>query len=251
MLEFGRSLLFNLANASVTLVIGVVCLPVLALPRRFTMRVARFWARTILWLLRTVVGLDYELRGRDRLPKGPAIYALKHQSAWETITFIVEVPEFAGVFKRELLWIPVYGWYAARVGMIPVDRSARGSALRAMIRRTRQSVEQGNSIMIMPEGTRVPPGKTGTYHPGVAALYKALGIPVVPVALNSGLYWRRRGFRKHPGTVIMEFLEPIGPGLDRAAFMARLEDSIESASEVLRREGLKRDFDGSSDPTAE
>jgi 1-acyl-sn-glycerol-3-phosphate acyltransferase len=173
---------------------------------------------------------------REPWSAGPAVYALKHQSAWETIAFPALAPPISGVLKRDLLVIPIYGWYMRRLGMVPIDRSAGAGAIRELMRRAKDETARGRSIMIMPEGTRLPPGRAGRYHPGVAAIYGHLGLPVVPVALNSGLFWGRRSLVLKPGTVTMEFLEPIPPGMERAAFMALLQERIETASERLRIE---------------
>lgn len=233
-----RSLLFTLLLWLWTLVLGVGALFVVPLPRRAAYAYGVLWSRGVVWLLGAVIGLRHRVRGRERLPGAPVIYALKHQSAWETIAFLTIVPNVVGVLKRELLRIPIYGWYLLKIGSVPIDRTARGSALRGMLKRARHFVEGGSSIMIMPEGTRLAPGRSGRYHPGVAALYRHLDLPVVPVALNSGLFWGRRAVVKYPGTITLEFLEPIRPGLDKSAFMALLEERIETASERLRDEAL-------------
>jgi 1-acyl-sn-glycerol-3-phosphate acyltransferase len=228
-----RSLAFNIAFLAWTAVVAIVCLPALALPRAATFAVSRFWARGVLGLLAVLIGLRHEIRGAENVPDGPVIYAVKHQSAWETIAFALLIPNFAGVYKRELLWIPIYGWFMWRASMIPIDRSAGAGALRKMLRRAREAVAEGRPIVVMPEGTRVAPGANRPYHSGVAALYLDLGLPVVPVALNSGYFWARRAFVKRPGTIVFEMLEPIAPGLDRKAFMAELRRRIEEASAAL------------------
>ncbi len=233
-----RSTLFMTGLVLWTIFLGLGAPFTLPFPKRVAYRYSQTWAQGVIWMLRVIVGLDYQVRGRERLPGAPAIYALKHQSAWETIALMGIVPNFAVVLKRELLRIPIYGWYLLKVGMVPIDRGARGAAMRAMLKAARDHVAAGRSIVIMPEGTRIAPGRTGRYHPGVAALYRHLDLPVVPVALNSGLFWGRRAFVKRPGTITLEFLDPIRPGLDREAFMALLEERIETASERLRQEAL-------------
>lgn len=239
-MQFLRSLVFNIAFNLWTTLLAVPALPVLALPREATYRLSRLWARGVMWLLARIVGLTYEIRGRDQVPAGPVIYAFKHQSAFETILFAILIPRFGGVFKRELLWIPFFGWYMWRARMIPVDRGAGAAALRRMLARAGEVVGEGRSIVVMPEGTRTAPGTRRPYHPGVAALYRELGLPVVPVALNSGMFWARRAFIKQPGRIALEFLPPIAPGLDRKRFMAELETRIEEASERLRGEALRQ-----------
>jgi 1-acyl-sn-glycerol-3-phosphate acyltransferase len=233
-----RSIVFWLVAMLLTLVIAIAGIATLPLHRDVTYRWCIHWARALLWLMRVVCGLRCRVVAREALPPGPVIFALKHQSAWETIAFPALGPPISGVLKRELLMIPVYGWYMRRLGMVPIDRTAGGAAIREMLRRAKDETMRGRSIMIMPEGTRLPPGRAGRYHPGVAALYSVLGLTVVPVALNSGLFWGRRSLLIRPGTVTMEFLAPIPPGLERKDFMNALRERIESASERLRLEAL-------------
>lgn len=229
-----RSIVFWIATTIFTLGISTVGLVTLPMHRDVTYRWCVFWARTVMRLMRAICGLDYRVLGREHIQPGPAVYALKHQSAWETIAFLQVGPPVAGVLKRELLMIPVYGWYMRRLGMVPIDRKAAGSAIREMLRKAKEATARGRSIMIMPEGTRVAPGRTGRYNPGVAALYTALALPVVPVALNSGLFWGRRSLVIRPGTVTLEFLPALKPGMDRKLFMELLQERTETASERLR-----------------
>ncbi len=233
-----RSAAFSIGLWLVTLGAGLVCLPLLAVPRQAMFAAATVWARAVLWLLRVATGIRHRVVGSvlpDRRTR--YIFAVKHQSAWETIAFLVIAPAFAAVLKEELKRIPIYGWFLDRAGMVPIRRSARGAALKRMLRSARNQVDSGRHLLIMPEGTRMPPGRTGRYHPGVYALYKYLGMPVVPVAHNAGLFWPRSAFLKRPGTITIEFLEPIAPGQDRETFMAMLEDRIETAAQRLYDEG--------------
>lgn len=195
--------------------------------------VARFWERGTVGALRLLVGLDHEVRGRERLPGTPAIIAAKHQSAWETLTFHLLVPELAVGLKEELTRIPGFGWYLMKAQNIRIDRGGAAPALRSLVEGAKRAVGQGLSVLIFPEGTRRAPGDPPDYKPGVAALYGALKIPVVPVALNSGVFWGRRRAVKRPGRIVVEFLEPIPPGLDRRRFMALLEERIETATARL------------------
>jgi 1-acyl-sn-glycerol-3-phosphate acyltransferase len=199
--------------------------------------VARFWMQGLQAVLRLVVGLSYEVRGRNRLPPGPAIIASKHQSAWETLIFHVLVPDLAVGLKYELTRIPIFGWYLMRGGAIRIDRGGAARALRSLVDGARAAAARGVSILIFPEGTRRAPEDPPDYKPGVAAVYTALDLPVVPVALNSGLFWSRRSFMKRPGRITVEFLEPIPPGLDRRSFMAELQRRIETATARLVAEG--------------
>ena len=231
-----RALLFNIAFYAVTALLGVAGLPLLFAPRPVVMRFGRFWARCVLALLGMIVGLDGEIRGRDRLPAGPAIIAMKHQSAWDTLILPIVLGDPAVVIKRELLLVPFYGWYARRAGSIAVDRKGGAGALRRMVAAAQRAAEAGRPVVIFPEGTRTAPGRRLVYQPGVAALYRALEVPVVPAAVNSGLFWGRRSFVKRPGRIVLEFLEPIAPGLPRREMMALLETRIESATAALERE---------------
>jgi 1-acyl-sn-glycerol-3-phosphate acyltransferase len=237
-----RAGLFLFAIAIWSLLIGTLGLVTLPFHRDVTYRWGIVWARVVSFLLRVIGGVRYAVAGAEHVQNGPAIYALKHQSMWETMAFLHIAPPWAGVLKKELLRVPVYGWWLRRLGMIPIDRAGGGGALKELLAASKAAIESGRSIMIAPEGTRVPPGRAGRYHPGVAGLYSLLGLTVVPVALNSGLYWTRKGTEVHPGTIRLEFLEPIRPGLKREEFSALLSDRIETASLRLYREGLARDF---------
>jgi 1-acyl-sn-glycerol-3-phosphate acyltransferase len=231
-----RSLVFNIAFVGWTFLLGLVGLPLLWAPRPAVMRFGRFWARGALALLRWIVGLDHEIRGVERIPAGGCIIAMKHQSAWDTLILPVVLGDPAIVLKRELLRLPFYGWYAARAGSIAVDRAAGASALRPMVAAARLAAAAGRQIVIFPEGTRTVPGARLPYQPGVAALYQALALPLVPAALNSGLFWARRSFVKYPGRIVLEFLDPIPPGRPRRRLMAELEERIETAAAALARE---------------
>src|SRR5690348_7814533 len=193
-----RALAFNIGFFAWTAVLGTIGLPFLLTPRAVTMRFGRFWAASVLALLRFTVGLDYEIRGLDRLPPAGCLIAMKHQSAWDTLILPVVLADPAVVLKRELLLLPFFGWYAARAGSIAIDRKAGAGALRRMLAKARPVAAAGRPIVIFPEGTRVAPGERRLYQPGVAALYHALGLPLVPAAVNSGLYWGRRSFLKRP-----------------------------------------------------
>ncbi len=228
-----RSLLFNIGFFLWTALIvtfGVLLLP---LPWRWMHRLGRLWCRGTLWLLRAIVGLDHRTDGRENLLPEPAIYASKHQSTWDTLIFALLLPDCAYVLKRELYWLPLFGQLLARSRPIPVDRSAGGSALRRMLATAERAIDEGRSIVIFPEGTRMAPGERTRYRPGAAALYQRLGVPVVPVALDSGRYWGRRRFAKRPGTIAIRFLPPIPPGLGRRDFMATLEGRIETGCRAL------------------
>jgi len=216
-----------------TLVLALLYLPLLAGPRPLMVKAAQFWLRGVLALMRGIVGLDYQVRGLDTLPEGPVIIASKHQSAFETFAFHLILSDPAFVLKRELTWIPFFGWYLAKTGVIAIDRAAGTKALKAMVKGGEAAKAEGRPIIVFPEGTRSAPGGRQPYHSGVAMLYGGLGVPVVPVALNSGLFWGRRAFTKRAGTVTVEFLPAIAPGMDRKRFMAELESRIETATDRL------------------
>lgn len=229
-----RSILFNILFYGGTGVACLVCMPTLLLPRRATEWVVMTYLRSVALLERWVMGLDYRVVGRDRVPQsGAYIVAAKHQSAWETMKFHLLFHRPAIVLKKELLRLPIWGWFAQRLQMIPVDRGAKGKAVSEMIETARLRKAEGRPLVIFPQGTRTAPGATRSYKIGVYALYEALELPVVPVALNSGVFWGRERFWKTPGTVTVELLDPIEPGLGREAFMRRLEEAIETATDRL------------------
>ena len=233
---FVRSFLFNLlfyVNLATWMIVGWFFL---LTPRKWSVRALQAWAVSAGWLMRALCGIKVEVRGLDKVPAGPLLVASKHQSLWETFGLLplLDYPTF--VLKRELLWIPVHGWFSMKFGMIGVDRSAGPAALRNLIAQAKNAIADGRQIVIFPEGTRRPPGAEPDYKPGAAALYGALDVPCVPVALNSGLYWPRRTFMRHPGTIVVEFLDPIPPGLKRREFSAELEGCIEGASQRLLEE---------------
>jgi 1-acyl-sn-glycerol-3-phosphate acyltransferase len=235
-----RALAFNIAFLGVTAVLGIIALPLLLAPRRWVMRFGRFWARCVLVLLKAIVGLDGEIRGLANIPAGPCLIAMKHQSAWDTLILPVVLGDPAIVLKRELLLVPFYGWYAARAGSIAIDRRGGAGALRRMVAAARQAAADGRPIVIFPEGTRTAPGERVAYQPGVAALYQVLDLPLIPAAVNSGLFWGRRSFVKRRGRITLAFLEPIAPGLPRRQLMPELEARIEAATAALEQQGLGR-----------
>jgi 1-acyl-sn-glycerol-3-phosphate acyltransferase len=231
-----RSLLFNLLFYVTTALYVVLGSPLLFAPRSWAMAALANHAHFELFLLRHIVGLKLEVRGHDKLPRTACLVASKHQSAWETFALIPLFRDPALLMKRELFWIPFHGWFSKKFEMIPVDRDKGPAALRAMLRETRKRVVDGREIIIFPEGTRRPPGAPADYKTGVVLLYEALGIPCVPVALNSGLFWPRRSLLRRPGTIVVEFLDPIPPGLPKSEFLSRLIESIETASNRLLAE---------------
>jgi len=231
-----RSLLFSLFFYVTTALYVLLGSPLLFMPRRWAMAALKLHCRTELWLLKHIVGLDYEVRGLDKLPKGPYLVASKHQSAWETFALIPLFRDPSLLMKRELFWIPFHGWFSYKFGMIPVDREAGPTALRRMLHAAEKRIKDGREIIIFPEGTRRPPGAPPAYKTGIVLLYNALKVPCVPVALNSGFFWARRSVTRKSGTIVVEFLDPIPPGLPKAEFLSRLERAIETASNRLLAE---------------
>lgn len=237
-----RSLLANAAFYGTTTVMAIVgAIPILLMGQRIGMAYVRLWARLSVFLTRVIGGIRLEMRGLEHLPPGGAIIASKHQSAYETFALIVPLVFPTFVIKDELKWIPLFGQYTITSGMIHVRRGGGTATLRVLVERSRHELAKGRPIVIFPEGTRRPPGAPPQYHYGVTRLYRALDVPVVPVALNSGLFWPRRTLTRYPGTVVIEFLPPIAPGLDARTFAARLQETIEAASDRLLAEAAAGD----------
>jgi 1-acyl-sn-glycerol-3-phosphate acyltransferase len=224
-----RSALFLAWFLLATTVLSLIFLPVLVLPRGATVWLARTWSRATFWGLKVFAGIGFEIRGLP--PKGPVLVASKHMSMWDTLALYLALDSPAIVLKQGLLYIPFYGWFLWKATAIAIDRSAGSRALRKMSAAAKEVLRQGRPILIFPEGTRKKPGAPPDYKPGVAGLYALLHVPCVPVALNSGIYWT--GFIKQPGTIVLEFLDAIPPGLKRDAFMAELESRIETATNRL------------------
>ena len=234
-----RSAVFNILFYLNLLVLLIAALPTLVMPRWGILAVARFWARINLWLLRVVAGTKVEFRGREKIPPGGLLVASKHQSMWETFALLLILPDPAYIMKRELMWIPFFGWYTWKAGMIAVDRGKGSQALAEMNASARQEAARGRQIIIFPEGTRRPPGAEPRYKYGIVHLYAELGIPCLPIALNSGLFWPRRSIRRYPGTIRVEVLDPIPPGLGKEAFFERLQREVEAATARLVAEGRR------------
>ncbi len=238
-MTFLRSALFNALFFPVTALMAVLAVPLLAAPRAWLIGYVRAWAFWVIWVLRVVCGVRLRVTGEENLPRGPAIVAAKHQSAFDTVVWLVLLRQPVYVLKRELLAIPVWGWLARRCGHIAVDRRAGAAALRGLVRDGKRAVAEGRPIVIFPEGTRTAPGARVPYQPGVAAL-SVLDVPLVPVATDSGLRWGRRAFRKRAGMITVAVLPPLPAGLGRPALMARLEEAIEGESARLFREAVDK-----------
>jgi 1-acyl-sn-glycerol-3-phosphate acyltransferase len=228
-----RAAIFQIAFYLWTALMAPIGLPLLLAPPLWMMRYGTFWSQGTLWLLRVCVGLDHEIRGSENMPPGPVLVAMKHQSAWDTFAATVMFRYPAMVIKRELGWLPFYGWYALKAGMIPVDRAGGAAALKRMVAASQKALAQDRPILIFPEGTRSAVGAPPDYQPGIVALYRQLDVPLVPIAVNSGLYWGRRHFLKRPGRITVEILPPILPGRARREVLAELETRIEAATARL------------------
>jgi 1-acyl-sn-glycerol-3-phosphate acyltransferase len=231
-----RSLLFAVVFYGGTALLLVAASPLLLGPRAWAMAGLRAHARASLWALRVIVGTRLEVRGLERLPPAPYLVAAKHQSAWDTFALVPLFRDPAFVMKAELGWIPLYGWFSVKFGHILVQRGRAAAALKAMIRDARARAAAHREILIFPEGTRRAPGAAPDYKSGVVALYEGLGLPCVPLALNSGVFWPRRQLWRYPGTIVVEILEPLPPDMPRAAFKRELQSRIEEASTRLLAE---------------
>ncbi len=238
---FLRSFLYNVCFYVALVLTMLVLSPALLLGPDRVKGAARVWGRTSLWLLRVICDTRVEFRGTENIPQGRCIVASKHQSFWEVFALITVFPDFTYVFKRELAWIPIFGWYLARGNQISVDRSKGRVALSKIVRQARRIVEGGGQLFIFPEGTRTPPGAPPSYKFGVGFIYDDLKVPCVPVALNSGLFWPRRRFIRRPGTIVVDILPPIPPGMPASKFLALLENRIETASDGLLAEAVAKD----------
>ena len=211
----------------------LICSPILLMPSKLVSSAFRWWTRMALFLTRVFGGVKLAVTGREHLPPESYLVASKHQSAWETLGFSVVFKDPVFVLKRELTRIPLFGLYLRALEMISIDRSKGTRSLREMLRETKDRAAKGRPIVIFPEGTRCPPGVPTEYKQGIYQIYRALNLPCVPVALNTGLFWPGRGKPGYPGTIRVSILEPIPPGLEREDFMDRLQDVIEKESARL------------------
>jgi 1-acyl-sn-glycerol-3-phosphate acyltransferase len=238
MIQSVRSVSFDVAAYVLTFAYMILLAPMtLIMPRWFTQKTYRGWVKSYLWCLSKWVGLKFQVEGKETLEnalaQGPHIIASKHQSAWDTIIFALFVDPFTIVLKKELMNVPVFSWYLKKLGCIGVDRRQGIKSIKRLIVWGKNAVQEKLSILIFPEGTRSKPGDESHYNPGVAAMYGALDVPVIPVALNSGVFWGRRSAIKKPGTITIKFLDPIEPGLDKKDFLQKLQHLIDTESNRL------------------
>lgn len=235
-----RSLLFNILFY-VTLGVGCAFGSVVGVfSRKATIPMwNRFWMPLCLSYLK-ICGIKIEIRGRENIKQENAIYAVKHQSALETYCLSSYITKATFILKKELTYIPLFGWAQYFYGMIPVDRSAGGATLKKMLKAAKDRMKSGRPIIIFPEGTRTKPGLTTEYKPGLVFLYQNMNVPVIPVALNTGLFWQKNSFLRHPGTIIIDFLPPMEAGLDKKHFMAELQKRIEDRCAAINAESIKK-----------
>ncbi|WP_114008467.1 lysophospholipid acyltransferase family protein [Cohaesibacter intestini] len=231
---FVRSLLYHIAFYVVTFILLLACMLTLPFRRFGVIAIARFWAALCTKLLTLIVGGSYEVRGLENLPQNQSlILAAKHMSVFETFALVPLVKDPLFILKRELMWIPLFGWAVARGEMIPINRGARAKALRQMLENARQRMQENRQLIIFPEGTRRPLDAEPVYKYGISHVYKALNVPCYPVALNTGLAWPRHSFLLYPAKIIVEILPPIAPGLDQDVFFAQVSQTIETNSDRL------------------
>lgn len=240
---FLRSLIFHVLFFTSNAIQMIFWTPAFfVIPRPLGWRIVRLWAKSHLWLQSALVGSTYEFRGLENIPTDkPFIVASKHQSSWETYTKLLFLDDPSYILKRELTWIPFFGWYTAKMNVVPVNRGTRSKALASMARIAAVQYQDGRRIVIYPEGTRKVAGAEPAYKYGITHLYRELNANVLPVALNSGLYWPRQSFLLYPGKIILEFLPIIEPGLEPAEFAAELENRIEQATARLVEEAAGSD----------
>lgn len=234
-----RSLFFSVVFHVSFVLWLIAALPTLLMRRRAVIAVARAWGRFNLWLLRAICGIRVEWRGREKIPAGPLLVASKHQSAWETFALIPLFSDPSFVLKRELMRIPLFGWLMRKAELIPIDRGAAREALATMTRALHTALDEGRQVIVFPEGTRRAPGAAPDYKLGVVFLYAEGRVPCLPIALNSGLFWPRHGFLRRPGTIRVDILDPIPPGLNRRVFFKRLQNDIETATRALTEAELR------------
>lgn len=224
-----RSVTYSAALYSCSILLGLLTAPLLLLNERAARGISKIWARAALWGAKHIAGVSYRVEGAEHIPTEGAIIAANHQSMWETIALFHIAPRPVIIYKKELSYIPIYGWALRGAGHIAVDRAGGARALRAMRKAAAARLAEGCQIIVFPEGTRLAPGETAPFHPGIAGIYLAANAPCVPAAHDSGRFWRFPGLRKIPGKITLRFLPPIAPGLDRKVFLCRLKDVIDAA----------------------
>jgi 1-acyl-sn-glycerol-3-phosphate acyltransferase len=236
-MQIVRSVLFSIVFYIMTFVMLLAGVWLLLTPRSWAMAALKLHGRLSLKLLEVTCGTRLEVRGAEKIPRGACLVAAKHQSTWDTFALLTLFDDPAIVMKDELKLIPLYGWFCLKFQHLLVKRERAAVALKYLVADAKDRVAQGRQVLIFPEGTRRSPGAAPDYKPGYVALYEALDVPCVPLALNSGLFWPRRALGHYPGTIIVEILDPIPPGMPRRAFRETLEQRLEAACERLSVEG--------------
>jgi 1-acyl-sn-glycerol-3-phosphate acyltransferase len=241
MIQWLRSLLFILLMYLAMPILAIIYLPWMILSPKGAKAACHMYCRWVFWSLPLITGLRIEVRGTP--PTGEVMIAAKHQSFLDIMMIYHAVPNGRFIMKRELMYAPIFGQYALRIGSVPVDRGKRGAAIKKMLEDVRSGRQEGGQLIIYPQGTRTAPGARHPYKVGTGALYDQMAQPCVPVATNVGVFWPRHGITRKPGLAVVEFLDPIAPGLEKSAFMARLEDEIETVSDRLMLEaGFEAEF---------
>jgi len=230
-----RSILFIIQMYVAMLVLGIVFAPWAIVSRKGAFAACKTFCKWVFWTMEWMVGIKGEVRGQ--VPQGEVLIAAKHQSFLDIMLIFHALPAGKFIMKRELLYAPIIGIYAKRIGCVPVARGKRGAAIAKMVRDVDAGLAHPGQLIIYSQGTRVSPGAKVPYKVGTAVLYEQLGQPCVPVATNVGLFWPRKGLRRTPGTAVVEFLPTMPDGMSRAAFLAELEDVVETRSDALMREG--------------
>ena len=233
-----RSLAFSAFFYVWSLVMSLAMMPTLLFPRAVMASFIRVWGKGVVLGLRLLCDVRMEVRGSRYVPKDAALLAPKHQCMFDVFAQFMILPDACFVMKKELMWIPFLGAIARKLRMVVIDRQGHSTALRKLVKDVVDRFSEARQLVIFPEGTRGVPGQPGDYKPGIAALYRELNMPCTPVATNSGVHWPAHGFLRKPGTIVFQFLEPIPPGLKRAAFMAELKARVETASQALMDEGI-------------
>ena len=228
------SLLFLVQIYAMMLVMGILFAPWALLSPEGARTACQTWARYAIWSARWMIGLRAEIRGE--VPQGEVLIAAKHQSFFDILLIYHALPRPKFIMKRELMWTPIIGIYAKRLGCVPITRGKRGAAIQKMIDDVEAGRADPGQLVIYSQGTRVAPGDKKPYKVGTAVLYEQLGQPCVPTATNVGLFWPRKGILRKPGLAVVEFLPVLAPGLKKEAFMAQLEETVEARSNALMRE---------------
>ena len=233
-----RSAVFNVVFFAISLVLTLVAGLVRIVAPHRVINVAMLWARILVVAVRIICGIRLDVRGTEHIPRGAALIASRHQSAFDTFIWLTLLPRCCYVFKDELLRIPLFGPLISVAGMIAVDRNAGGAAIRALLRQADRAVREERQIVIFPEGTRSEPGHPGSLQSGIAALAARTGLPVIPVSTDSGRFWGRRAFRKRPGTIRIVIGSPIPAQTERKALMKALDEAMGTVDHTTRCETI-------------